>query len=131
MNPTLHAWHSLLESRDPRGLDALLTDDVVLHSPVVHTPIAGKAMVRMYLAAALQVFANDSFRYVREVVGDHDAVLEFETVIDGITVNGVDMIRWDASGRIVDFKVMVRPLKAINLIHQKMAALVGSKPPGA
>ena len=129
MNPTLQAWHSLLQSRDPRGLDALLADEVVLHSPVVHTPIAGKAMVRMYLAAALQVFANDSFRYVREVVGERDALLEFETIIDGITVNGGDMIRWDEAGRVVDFKVMVRPLKAINLIHQKMAALVGGKPP--
>ena len=129
MNPTLHAWHSLLKSRDPHGLDALLADDVVLHSPVVHTPIAGKPMVRMYLMAALQVFANNSFRYVREVVGEHDAVLEFETLIDGLTVNGVDMIRWDDAGRIVDFKVMVRPLKAIHLIHQKMAARVGGKPP--
>jgi hypothetical protein len=125
----LQEWHAIVDERSPRGLDALLADEVVLHSPVVHTPIAGKAMVRMYLAAALQVFANDSFRYVREVMGERDAVLEFETLIDGITVNGVDMLRWDDAGRIVDFKVMVRPLKAINLIHQKMAALVGGKPP--
>ena len=121
---SLEAWHSVIENRDLRGLDSLLADDVVLHSPVVHTPIAGKPTVRMYLAAALQVFANDSFRYVREVVGEREAVLEFETLIDGITVNGVDMIRWDEAGRIVDFKVMVRPLKAIQLIHQKMAELV-------
>ena len=132
MNPTLSAWHALLKSRDPRGLDALLADDVVLHSPVVHTPIAGKPMVRLYLGAALKVFANESFHYVREVVGERDAVLEFETTIDGLTVNGVDMIRWDEAGRIVDFKVMVRPLKAVNLIHQQMAALVaGGKPGGA
>jgi hypothetical protein len=130
MNPTLEAWHALLQARDPRGLDALLADDVVLHSPVVHTPIAGKPMVRLYLGAALKVFANETFRYVREVVGERDAVLEFETTIDGLTVNGVDMIRWDASGRIVDFKVMVRPLKAVNLIHQQMAALVGGKKAG-
>ena len=120
MNPTLDAWHALLEARDPRGLDALLADDVVLHSPVVHTPIAGKPMVRMYLGAALRVFANETFHYVREVVGDRDAVLEFETIIDGLAVNGVDMIRWNEQGRIVDFKVMVRPLKAINLLHQLM-----------
>jgi hypothetical protein len=128
MNATLAAWHAIVQGRDARALDALLAEDIVLHSPVVHTPIAGKPMVRMYLTAALQVFANDSFRYVREVVGERDAVLEFETVIDGITVNGVDMVRRDDAGRIVDFKVMVRPLKAINLIHQKMAALVGGKP---
>ena len=130
MNPTLQAWHALLLSRDPRGLDALLAAAVVLHSPVVHTPIAGRPMVRMYLTAALQVFANDSFHYVREVVGERDAVLEFETVIDGITVNGVDMLRWDEAGRIVDFKVMVRPLKAINLIHQKMGELLAAATPG-
>ena len=122
------AWHALIASRDPRALDALLADDVVLHSPVVHTPVAGKPMVMLYLGAALQVFANDSFRYVRELQGPHDAVLEFETVIDGIHVNGVDMIRWNEEGRIVDFKVMVRPLKAINLIHQKMAALLAAHP---
>jgi hypothetical protein len=76
------------------------------------------------LAAAFQVFGNPTFRYVREVVGEHDAVLEFELEIDGIRINGVDMMRWRDDGRIVDFKVMLRPLKAVNLIHQKMAAML-------
>jgi len=80
----------------------------------------------MYLSAAFRVFFNPTFRYVREIVGASDAMLEFETEIDGILVNGVDIIRWNDAGQIVDFKVMVRPLKAINLIHQKMAAMLQS-----
>lgn len=123
----LTAWHRILKSRDPRGLDALLADAVVFHSPVVHSPQAGKAITTMYLAAALQVFGNDSFRYVRELVGARDAVLEFMVEIDGLTVNGVDMIRWDEHGQIVDFKVMLRPLKAVQLIHQQMAALLAAR----
>jgi len=121
---TLNLWHELVLNRNARGLRDLLADDVVFHSPVVHTPQTGKAVTTQYLAAAFQVFFNASFRYVREVVGPHDAVLEFQVEIDGITVNGVDMIRWNEDGRIVDFKVMIRPLKAINLIHQKMAAML-------
>lgn len=117
-------WHQLVKARDARGLDALLADDAVFHSPVVHTPQVGKAITRQYLAAALHVFGNDSFRYVRELTGDRDAVLEFQVEIDGIRVNGVDMIKWNDAGKIVDFKVMLRPLKAVNLIHQKMAAML-------
>ena len=121
---TLTRWHDLVRNRDPRRLADLLADDVVFHSPVVHTPQAGKAVTTQYLAAALRVFFNDSFRYVREVAGESDAVLEFEVEIDAIHVNGVDMIAWNAQGRITSFKVMIRPLKAINLIHQKMAAML-------
>ncbi|RYF42697.1 MAG: nuclear transport factor 2 family protein [Comamonadaceae bacterium] len=121
---TLSTWHEILQSRNVRGLDALLADDVVFHSPVVRTPQVGKAVTTQYLAAAFQVFFNQSFRYVREVVGPRDAVLEFQVTIDDIEVNGVDMLKWDDEGRIVDFKVLVRPLKAINLIHQKMAAML-------
>ncbi|MDZ7654173.1 MAG: DUF4440 domain-containing protein [Burkholderiaceae bacterium] len=123
----LMRWHELVRSRDLRGLAELLADDVVFHSPVVHTPQAGKAVTTQYLAAALRVFFNDSFRYVREVAGERDAVLEFEVDIDGIQVNGVDMIAWNAEGRITSFKVMIRPLKAINLIHQKMAAMLQAR----
>ena len=123
-SPTIATWHQLLQERNVRGLDALLADDAVFHSPVVHTPQVGKAIVRQYLAAAFQVFFNESFRYTREVVGPRDAVLEFQVDIDGVSVNGVDMIRWNEDGRIVDFKVMIRPLKAVNLIHQKMAAML-------
>lgn len=123
-NDVLATWHALVQSRDVNSLDALLADDVVFHSPVVHTAQLGKTVTTQYLGAALKVFFNESFEYVRELAGDHDAVLEFNVVIDGIEVNGVDMIRWNDEGRIVDFKVMLRPLKAINLIHQKMGAML-------
>jgi hypothetical protein len=127
---TIANWHSVVKTRDVAGLNTLLAENVVFHSPVVHTPQVGKAATRLYLAAALGVFFNESFRYVREIVSDHDAVLEFVVEIDGVSVNGVDMITWDAEGRIVDFKVMLRPLKAINLIHQKMGAMLQQARPG-
>lgn len=117
-------WHHLVAERDASGLDAILADAVVFHSPVVHTAQVGKAITRRYLAAALQVFMNESFGYVREISGPHAAVLEFKVTIDGIEVNGVDMITWNDAGQIVEFKVMLRPLKAVNLIHQKMAAML-------
>lgn len=122
-------WHALVESRDPAGLDQLLADDAVFFSPVVHTPQRGKAITRAYLAAAFKVFFNPSFRYVREIVGAHDAVLEFECEIDGTSVNGVDLIQWNAEGRVTEFKVMLRPLKAVNLIHEQMAAMLASSRP--
>ena len=120
----LTAWHQVVTDRSPRGLAALLADDVVFYSPIVHTPQVGKPITTQYLAAALHVFGNDTFRYVREVVGEHDAVLEFLVEIDGISVNGVDMIKWNDAGQLVEFKVMLRPLKAVNLIHQKVAAML-------
>jgi len=120
----LALWHRIARERDAGGLAPLLADNVVFHSPVVHTPQRGKAIVTQYLAAALRVFGNESFRYVRELRSERDAVLEFEVELDGIRVNGVDMLRWDDAGRVVEFKVMLRPLKAVNLIHQKMAAML-------
>ena len=120
----LAAWHEVVRSRDMRRLATLRHDEVVFHSPVVHTPQRGKAITTAYLTGALHVLNNASFRYEREVVGPNDAVLEFFTEVDGIVINGVDLIRWDNSGRIVDFKVMVRPLKAINVLHQKMAEML-------
>ena len=129
MNPhPIETWHQLVESVDPSGLDQLLADETVFFSPIVHTPQRGKALAKAYLTAALQMFSNTTFRYVREIIGPSDAMLEFETEIDGVLVNGVDIIKWNASNQIVEFKVMIRPLKAINLIHQKMgAALASSK----
>lgn len=125
-------WHAAVEAGDPSLLDDLLDDEAVFHSPVVHTPQRGKALTTMYLSAAMSVFSNSEFRYVREVVGDSDAVLEFTATIDGIHLNGVDMIHWNDAGRIDDFKVMIRPLKAVNLLHRMMAAMLeqlgGAKP---
>ena len=119
-------WHQLVKERNVRGLDALLAEEAVFHSPVVHTPQVGRAITKKYLAAAFHVFFNESFRYVRELTGDRDAVLEFEVELDGIRVNGVDMIKWNEEGKVTEFKVMLRPLKAVNLIHQKMAAMLQS-----
>jgi hypothetical protein len=122
----IDAWHALVRSNDPSGLDALLAEDAVFVSPVVHTPQRGRTRARAYLAAAFQVFFNPTFRYVREIRGASDAMLEFETEIDGVVVNGVDIVRWNGSGQIVEFKVMVRPLKAIHLIHERMAAMLAA-----
>ena len=120
----LAAWHQLVATHNAPGIEAMLHDDAVFLSPVVHSPQVGKAITFKYLSAAFGVFFNPTFRYVREIEGPRDAMLEFETVIDGITVNGVDIIRWNDAGLITEFKVMVRPLKAVNLIHQQMGAML-------
>lgn len=123
-NDTIDTWHQVVRNKDISLLDGLLADDCVFHSPVVHTPQQGKALTKMYLSAAAMVLANDTFTYVREVVGDSDAMLEFTADIQGVHVNGIDMIRWNADGQIVDFKVMVRPLKAVNLLHGMMKQML-------
>ncbi len=119
----LDRWHEVLEAgSDPKALAAIIREDAVFHSPVVHTPQVGRALVVAYLAAAGQTLGNASFRYVRELVDGDDALLEFETEMDGIHVNGIDLIHFDADGMIKDFKVMVRPLKAVNKVWEQMAA---------
>lgn len=124
METTLAKWHIIAATKDVQGLSKILHEDAIFHSPVVHTPQKGKALTQMYLTAAFHVLTGDDFKYVREVVSGNNAVLEFETVVDGITINGVDMITCDDDGMIVDFKVMVRPLKAMNMLHQKMMAML-------
>lgn len=123
-NHPIAAWHALLERPSPEGLRDLLAEEAVFHSPIVHTPQAGRDKVMAYLSAAFQVLNNDTFRYIREVIGDRDAVLEFTCELDGIHVNGVDLIRWREDGRIVDFKVMVRPLKGVNIVHARMKEML-------
>ena len=123
MRPSaLARWHAIAASRDASALDALLADDVVFLSPVVHRPQAGKALTKAYLAAAMSVLGNDTFRYVGEWASENSAVLEFAATVDGVEINGADFIAWNEAGRIVSFKVMVRPLKAIDLLRQLMAA---------
>ncbi|HVU60116.1 MAG TPA: nuclear transport factor 2 family protein [Mycobacteriales bacterium] len=121
-------WHRFVEAGDPALLDALLADDVVFYSPVVYTPQRGKAVTTMYLKGATQVLAGDggdgAFRYVKEVLAGDSAVLEFETSLDGKYVNGVDIIRCDETGKIVEFRVMLRPLQAINAVHAAMGAML-------
>jgi hypothetical protein len=125
MSPApIQTWNALVKSRDPQALQDILADEVVFESPVVHTPQRGKAITVRYLQAALQVLNNDSFRYLGEWHADEGAVLEFESVLDGIVINGVDMIRWNDQGKITHFKVMVRPLKAVNKLHEMMGAML-------
>ena len=127
----IQTWHALVQSRDMTALADLLADEVVFHSPVLHTPQRGKAITLKYLQGAMQVLNNGQFQYLREIIGERDAVLEFSTQIDGVLINGVDLIRWDDAGQIVDFKVMVRPLKAISLLHQKMGDMLAKLPAAA
>ena len=122
MSKLIQIWHEIVETGEQQKLGDLLHDDVVFHSPVVHTPQRGKAITSMYLSAAFKVLCNSEFKYTREVIGKNDAVLEFETELNGIYINGIDMITWDDNEKIVDVKVMVRPLKAIQALHQLMAA---------
>jgi hypothetical protein len=123
---TLSLWHEAVRRGDGRGLDDVLADSVVFHSPIVHTPQVGRVATRRYLTAAFAVLGGAAFRYVRELKSDREAILEFEAEVDGVQINGVDIICWENSGRIVSFKVMVRPLKAINLVHAKMARALES-----
>ena len=119
---TIERWHQAVAGRDPQALRQLLAEDVVFVSPVLHTPQRGRAITLAYLQAALQVLNNGSFRYAHQWFGVDSAVLEFDCELDGIGVNGVDIIHWNADGLIDHFKVMVRPLKAVNKVHEAMAA---------
>ncbi len=118
----IEKWHKLLANKDMAILDEILAEDVNFYSPVVHTVQAGKAITKMYLMGAAMTIGNDSFRYVREVYDEGFALLEFETEMNGIYVNGVDMISWNEENQITEFKVMIRPLKAVNRVHQMMGA---------
>ena len=128
MTNPLESWHRIVVAQNPRGLDALLADDVVFHSPIVHTPQRGKATATRYLDAALHVFFNPSFRVVRKLIGEADAIMEFESEVDGVIINAVDLIKWNRANQIIEFKVMVRPLKAINVVQQKMSERLQARP---
>lgn len=118
----LKRWHELMKSGQSEGLRDLLHEDCVFWSPVVHTPQRGRAISYAYLSAAQQVFSTD-FHYVREVVDGNHAVLEFECTMDDITINGVDMITAHGD-QIIEFKVMIRPLKAVHKVHEKMQSML-------
>jgi hypothetical protein len=134
IEPVIKKWHANMRGELPGGLDELLDDDVVFYSPIVYTPQEGKAITKLYLQAAGQTLPGDAskggdssgsrFRYTKEVLAGDTAVLEFETTVEGKYVNGVDIIRCNDEGRIIEFRVMIRPLQAINLVHQQMAAML-------
>ncbi len=130
--PHLQRWIDWITgTHDHEGLAAQLHEDVVFRSPIVHTPQRGKAITLMYLGAAGNTLGGEAFRYTRIFDCGERAVLEFETVMDGVEVNGIDMIEWDEAGRITDFKVMVRPLKAIEAVHGAMRTMLEQMKAGA
>ncbi|ASP47584.1 nuclear transport factor 2 family protein [Cognaticolwellia beringensis] len=120
----LHNWHDLIKNKAVDQVSTLLADDVTLFSPVIHTPIKGKKVVSMYLTAAFHTFLNGTFKYDREFSGDNSAVLEFSLSVNGIDINGIDMITWNEQGKITEFKVMIRPYKALNMINDQMTAML-------
>jgi hypothetical protein len=125
-------WERFLAGDLPEGLEGLLADDVVFYSPVVFTPQRGKDVTTLYLQAAARTLpgaGDQAFRYTKQVLAGDVAVLEFETSLDGKHVNGVDIIRCDGAGRIVEFRVMIRPLQAINAVHEAMRATLSSMQP--
>jgi hypothetical protein len=130
-------WHAHLRGELEGGLDAILDDDVVFYSPIVYTPQRGKDVTKLYLQAAGATFGDTQkaeapkkltvatkFHYTKEVLSGHEAVLEFESEVQGKYVNGVDIIRCNDEGKIVEFRVMIRPLQAVNLMHQQMKAML-------
>src|SRR5581483_1837694 len=124
----LQRWHGFIKSGDPAALWDLLHPDVVFESPVVHTPQRGRDITFKYLAGAVRVLGGPTFRYVGEWTSGSGVVLEFVTEVGGITINGVDIIAFDADGLITHFKVMVRPLKAVNLLHRLMGEQLANAP---
>jgi SnoaL-like domain len=127
--PAIRRWFELAKARSSAGLDDLLAEDVVFESPVVHTPQRGKAITKAYLGAALGVLGNETFRYVGFWRAERSAVLEFRSTIDGIEVDGVDIIAWNAEDRIVSFKVMARPWKGLEVLRAKMAEMLEAMKP--
>ena len=120
----INRWHEIVKIKDMPSLERLLADDVVFESPVVHTPQMGKAITFKYLHAAMHLLNNDSFAYLDEWQAQSSAVLEFQSTIEGIVINGVDIIRWNDAGLITHFKVMVRPLNAVNKLHEMMGRML-------
>lgn len=122
MIDTIEAWHRYMAAPSAEELDALLADDVVFRSPAVHTPQEGKAITARYLLAAAEVLGTPAFRYARAWSGERSAILEFFTEVDGMQVQGIDLIAWREGGLITEFTVMIRPLKALNAVIGRMAA---------
>ncbi|WOJ97842.1 nuclear transport factor 2 family protein [Congregibacter brevis] len=120
---TLQRWHDMVLNQNHEGVSDILTEDCVFLSPVVHTPQRGRKITALYLTGAMNVF-NETFHYTKEVVTKEHAVLEFECTVDDILINGVDIISFAEDGLICEFRVMVRPLQAMQMLHGKMAAML-------
>ena len=127
MSCALERWHAICEERNPAALNTLIAENAVFFSPVVYTPQAGKTKVIGYLKAAAELLFNDSFRYVRELRGTDEAMLEFTVTIEGIEVNGIDLIRWNMNHEITEFRVWLRPLKGLQIVQQLMATKLSAQ----
>lgn len=122
--PVIQRWLELIDGDHPDDVSALLAPDAVFYSPAVFTPQKGRDATAAYLRAAATLLSGPDFRYVNQWYGERSAVLEFVTDLDGIHVNGIDMIEWNDADQIVSFKVMLRPLKALQTVMPKMAELL-------
>ena len=122
----IHKWHEVINSDDMNALDNIIAEEAVFSSPVVFTPMEEKEITMMYLHAAGQSFNMEKFRYTKEIHDGMNSVLEFETYIDDISVNGIDMIEWNQDGMISNFKVMIRPFKAVQKVQEKMVEALES-----
>ena len=120
----LEKWHEAVKNRDISALDDILADDVVFYSPVVWKPQHGIDLTKLYLSAAMYVLGNEDFQYEREIVDKNQACLEFTTKVDETIINGIDMITFNEEEKIVEFKVMVRPLRAMMTLKEKMLELM-------
>ncbi len=122
----IHKWHEVMKNSELELLDKIIADDATFSSPVVFKPMLGKEITMMYLSAAGQSFNMEKFQYTKEIHDGMNSVLEFETYIDEISVNGVDIIEWNEDGKIANFKVMIRPFKAVQKVQQKMVEALES-----
>jgi hypothetical protein len=122
--PVIQRWIDMIENRRTDELDTLLADNAVFFSPAVFTPQEGRAKTAAYLKAAAKLLGGNGFHYVEQWYKEQSAILEFEATVDGIYVNGVDVIHWNDEQQIVSFKVMLRPLKALQTIIPAMAELL-------
>ena len=113
-------WHKVIETDNLELLNDIIADNAIFSSPVVFKPMEGKEITMMYLNAAGESFNMEKFEYTKEIHDGMNSVLEFETYIDEISVNGVDMIEWKEDGKISNFKVMIRPYKAVQKVQEKM-----------
>ena len=136
----IEKWHNHMKGKLPGGLDELLDENVTFYSPVVYTPQEGREITKLYLAAAGGALAGDApdrgdagdadsshsgaFRYTKQILSGNQAVLEFESTVDGKYINGVDIFECNDAGKLIELRVMIRPLQAVNAVHQQMGAML-------
>ena len=124
MENPIDKWHEVVDKQDHNLLKSILAENVTFYSPVVFTPQKGRDLTLLYLMAAAQVFNNKSFSYTKEIINENHAALEFKLSIDGIEINGIDLITWNEEGMIIEFKVFIRPLQGVKVIHKMMQQML-------